>query len=43
MAKNIESGEIPEGALPHPDRIPKEFPFFNKPGNREGKFSGDVR
>ena len=43
MMENIVSGEIPECALPHPDRIPKEFPFFNKPGNREGKFPGDVR
>ena len=34
------SGEIPEGALPHPDRVPEQLSFLNKTGNREGECPG---
>ena len=36
------SGELPECALAHPDRIPEQLPFFNKPAHREGEFTGDM-
>jgi hypothetical protein len=39
----VASGKIPECALPHPNRVPEQLPFFDKAGNREGEFPGNMR